>query len=270
MSGRTKQETRKNLKKGIDKDDSRRKREEQANGLRKNKREESLQKRRNLAASTDALEETSAPTNPNQTANDRHKLADLVAGLACDDPLYILDCATRIRKLLSVKTNPPIDAVVQAGAVPRLINLLGLVSQPQIQFESCWALTNVASGSLDQTMAVVNANAIPMFVRLLEVPSAEVREQALWALANISGENAELRDLVISHGAIELVIAQFTTNPVSSLLLLGTPPPLFFSSFLSTSSSPDHPLYLLFIMFLMFMFIVLMCSSTILIPILIN
>jgi len=62
-------------------------------------------------------------------------------------------------------------------------------------------------------MAVVNANAIPMFVRLLEVPTAEVREQALW-LANISGENAELRDLLISHGAIELVIAQFTTNPV--------------------------------------------------------
>jgi len=80
------------------------------------------------AASTDALEETSAPTNPNQTTNDLHKLADLVVGLACDDPLYILDCATRIRKLLSVKTNPPIDAVVQA--VPRLINLLGLVSQP--------------------------------------------------------------------------------------------------------------------------------------------
>jgi importin subunit alpha-1 len=216
------------IKSCIDMEDSRRKREEQTNGLRKNKREESLQKRRNFGAESAPSSPVVSSLHPHatsttgsssssatSTANDMNRLHDLVAGLASDDFMHVLDCTTRIRKLLSVKHNPPIDAVIQAGSIPRLLHLLSLVGHPQIQFEACWALTNVASGSLDQTMAVVNANAIPLFCQLLEVPSADVREQALWALANIAGENPQLRDLVLGYNAVELTILQFTGNPVS-------------------------------------------------------
>ncbi len=38
-------------------------------------------------------------------------------------------------------------------------------------------------------MEVIRNNAIPPFVALLNSPSADVREQSVWALANIAGES---------------------------------------------------------------------------------
>uniref|UniRef100_A0A4W3JWV2 Karyopherin alpha 3 (importin alpha 4) n=1 Tax=Callorhinchus milii TaxID=7868 RepID=A0A4W3JWV2_CALMI len=111
------------------------------------------------------------------------------------------------RKLLSSDRNPPIDELINSGILPVLVRCLERDGNPSLQFEAAWALTNIASGTSAQTQAVVQASAVPLFLRLLHSPHQNVCEQAVWALGNIIGDGPLCRDYVISLGVVKPLLS---------------------------------------------------------------
>ena len=51
-----------------------------------------------------------------------------------------------IRKLIS-NEHPPVQRIIDTGLIPHLIELVKQHEYPQLQMESAWILTNIASGS---------------------------------------------------------------------------------------------------------------------------
>ena len=109
-------------------------------------------------------------------------LDTIVQKARSSDPATQLAAVQAARKLLSSDRNPPIDALINSGILPVLVNCLAVNDNPSLQFEAAWALTNIASGTSQQTQAVVEANAVPLFLQLLRSPQQNVCEQAVWAL----------------------------------------------------------------------------------------
>jgi len=202
------------LKKTIDADESRRKREDLTIELRKQQREEQLQKRRMPTPQVvDPRDNSGTPTLSSIPA--------LLQDVASTDGARQLHGTKQFRKLLSIQDNPPIQQVIESGVLPRFIAFLKS-NNPVLQFEAAWALTNVASGNRDQTKCVIDLGAVPVFVQLLMSPNKDVREQAVWALGNIAGDSAPFRDIVIKSGALipllRVCAAEGGVGPTISLL----------------------------------------------------
>merc|ERR550534_2755534 len=114
--------------------------------------------------------------------------------------------------------NPPIQPIIDAGIVPKLVNFLGCADNTGLQFEASWALTNIASGTTEHTRVVINNGAVPTFISLLASPSDDVREQAVWALGNIAGDSTECRNMVLEAGILEPLLQLCSQDPKLTLL----------------------------------------------------
>eukprot|EP00798_Chlamydomonas_sp_ICE-L_P008290 gene8290-1560_t len=236
------------VKSGIDADEARRKREDNIIELRKSKRDEGLQKKRQTHATPDsAIEESNkVPQAPQQLLNE---LPAMVAGVYSANVQDQYEATQKFRKLLSIGHK-------------------GWGHEAKVKFEAAWALTNVASGTSDHTKVVIDKkavpifvpllnspsnsanshhitivtvvideNAVPIFVQLLNSPSDDVREQAVWALGNIAGDSPKCRDYVLNFNALPPLLEQLVDGSKMSMLrnatwtlsnfCRGKPPPPF-------------------------------------------
>ncbi|GMP76423.1 hypothetical protein CsSME_00033104 [Camellia sinensis var. sinensis] len=186
----------------VDAEEGRRRREDNMVEIRKSKREESLLKKRR-----EGLQAQQFPSNIHASTVEKklESLPSLVAGVWSNDSNLQLEATTQFRKLLSIERSPPIEEVIQSGVVPRFVEFLMREDFPQLQFEAAWALTNIASGTSENTKVVIDHGAVPIFVKLLASPSDDVREQAVWALGNVAGDSPRCRDLLNEHAKLSML-----------------------------------------------------------------
>ena len=219
-------ERKQQFKKGMDQEESRRRREATSVQIRKEKKEDSLQKRRapsRDASSSSGQASSSVGTLPDMTLKAKlENLPEDVAMLQSSDPQQQLEATTRFRKLLSIERNPPIAEVIAAGVVPRLVQFLQSYDNTTLVFEAAWALTNVSSGTSEHTRVVIDNGAIPIFVHLLRLTNNDVhelQEQAVWALGNIAGDSPRCRDLVLSYGLLPVLVEQLSAGAARTSML---------------------------------------------------
>nr|CAB3477124.1 unnamed protein product [Digitaria exilis] len=105
-------------------------------------------------------------------------LPQLVQGLSSDDSSLQLEAIKELRELLSIELNPPIQEVINSGAVPFFVQMLTRDDCAQIQFEAAQALTVIVKGTSENTKVVVDQGAVPSFVKLLSSPSEDIRHEA--------------------------------------------------------------------------------------------
>lgn len=127
----------------------------------------------------------------------------LAVCLQSKDPLTTHEGIIGIRKVLSNNDNPPIQAVIDANLVPRMIELVKQTQYTYLQMEATWALTNIASGTTMQCQSIVDKGGIPIFIKLLTSELEMTVEQAVWALGNIAGDTHFNRDTIIKLGGLK-------------------------------------------------------------------
>lgn len=80
-----------------------------------------------------------------------------------------------------------IDAVIKKGILPLAVNCLNDQSlSPLRHFHSAWLLAKITSGNASQIKSVIEAGAVPVFIKLLTSSDENVVKQAVWALGNIA------------------------------------------------------------------------------------
>lgn len=194
----------KQFKKGIDTDDLRRERADEACQIRKQKREENLSKRRHTHR---ILREK--PEIIVYQEKDKY-FCESIKNLHSNDTSLVLKALSYIRKRMSLQ-NPPTQDLLDSNAISRIVDLVSYTKYPDHQKEAVWILTNAISGPSEQSRYVLdNTLLIDYIGRCFNIPNRTLKEECIWCIANIAGESEKYRDVLIDNGTYDAVLTSFT------------------------------------------------------------
>ncbi|KAH9410707.1 putative armadillo/beta-catenin-like protein [Ordospora pajunii] len=194
-------------------------REEKQVEIRQQKKEDFLSKKRNLSVTMSTISNF-IPMREKLFSRDLEQV---------HQGIY------EFRSLLSVEDSPPIQPVVDSGCVPRFVELMdmgfllssemvmnevavsalardspefGMAAElaNKIRVEAAWAITNISSGTTQQTKTVIDCGAVPLLVQMLLDGNDAVVDQSVWALGNIAGDSEGMRNIILDTGALDIIL----------------------------------------------------------------
>ncbi|KAJ6252298.1 importin subunit alpha-4 [Anaeramoeba flamelloides] len=197
--------------------------------ISKAKREELLNKKRNLLPTNDLN-----IYQPEEIKKYIKILPQLAKQLQSKNNKEKTEASEIIRNLLSIPEDPPIDQVLQCKILPILVDLLQDPKEPDLQFNAAWIISNIASGLSEHTKLVVESNTIPIFVGLLGSKNEDIQLQVLplmnvlknmlvysnreiiveatTALGYLAEGSEKNIQLIIEHNIVSLLVALLKYN----------------------------------------------------------
>ena len=113
-----------------------------------------------------------------------------------------------LRRMLAVdRDNTGImQKMADKGILEVLLRMAKQHEYPQVQKESCWIISNLATGTTMHCDWLVERGTLPILCGVMKDGRSWAYEQALWGLGNISGDCPRHRDNVIKSGCIPTLL----------------------------------------------------------------
>jgi len=99
-----------------------------------------------------------------------------------------------------------IQAVLNTGVAPRLIELLGSNSYT-IQTPALRAVGNIVTGNDQQTQVMLDLGVLPYLYKLLQSQRKAIRKEAAWTVSNVTAGSSAQTQLVINNNIFPLLTA---------------------------------------------------------------
>lgn len=179
----------------------RRKREENQVELRRQRTGELLNKRR---------EATCENTHMSSFEKKVKQMLD-------NDLNQVYEAVRSCRILLSTEGNPPIQSALDAGVLKVCAEMLykhfyrkfgGMANTETIRntrVEAAWIVTNIASGTTEQTLCVIDEGCVRPLVNMLSEGDDFIVDQSVWALGNIAGDCEAARNIVLKEDILSIL-----------------------------------------------------------------
>ena len=195
--------------------------EDYASKLRKQKKSNKLNTKRNVNSSTsnittEELHQGLYNINPMLTdaqISIEEKISLIMKLFDISDIPRLNLLLLFIRKLLSLPQIQPMDFAIKLGYVEKLI-LLADISETDVKLNSLWALTNMAARSSETVCEIIKLNFHSKIMDYLADDNECVVEQSLWLVGNITGDCAEARDELLRIGLIDQLIGIIQVNEI--------------------------------------------------------
>ena len=97
--------------------------------------------------------------------------------------------------------------MIEAGVVDVLVKFGPQLNDSQFIIDVLWTMTNIVSIHVG---TLINQKHIDKYLlQFLKHKNPEVFTQAMWGLANIAGENAIYRDILLDAGIVKEIVWYF-------------------------------------------------------------
>ncbi|CAD8198463.1 unnamed protein product [Paramecium octaurelia] len=143
--------------------------------------------------------------------SDIEKIEDYVSKLDSDDINISYYGLNRCRKLLSnakqsIPTESLIELILKTNVQIKVFDIAKNNSIPLLKYEALWIICNIGCGTQKQIQHILDNDGINILFLALESEYDEIIELGVWALANISGDNVQFRDMLLNQGIVEPLI----------------------------------------------------------------